>query len=139
MNVHFVLAMSLCFYVFYIFAIAIVMFKKRKQAVINKDISPKYFKAYTGEELSDELIVVARHFDNQFQTPMLFMVTGSLLLTFVHLPAWVAIAAWVFVLSRVVHTRIHLGSNVALNRAKAYLVGWLVLFVLWIKIVITFA
>jgi hypothetical protein len=138
MNVHFVLAMSLCFYVFYIFALAVVMFRRRKAAIVNKEISFSYFKNYSGDEIPDDLIVMARHFDNQFQVPMIFMVTGSLLLTFVHLPAWVAILAWVFVLSRVVHTRIHLGGNVVLNRAKVYLLGWLVLFVLWIKIVITF-
>jgi len=138
MNVHFVLAMSLAFYVFYIFALAVVMFKKRKAAVVDKDISFSYFKTYSAENLPDELIVIARHFDNQFQVPMLFMITGSLLLTFVHLPAWVAVLAWIFVLSRVVHTRIHLGSNNVLNRVKAYLTGWIVLFVLWIKIVITF-
>jgi len=131
--------MALCFYVFYIFAIALMMFKRRKAAITNKEIPFSYFKTYSGEDLPDALVVAASHFDNQFQVPMLFMVTGSLLLTFVHLPAWVAVLAWIFVLSRVVHTRIHLGSNAILNRAKVYLLGWLVLFLLWIKIVITFA
>lgn len=138
MNVHFILAMSLCFYVFYIFAIAILMFRKRKAAVLKKEIHHSYFKTYSGENVPDELIIVARHFDNQFQVPMLFMITGSLLLTFVHLPAWIAVLAWIFVLSRVVHTRIHLGGNAVLNRAKVYMLGWLVIFVMWIKIVISF-
>ena len=139
MNVHFLLAMALCFYVFYIFGIAVLMFKKRKAAVENKEVHHSFFKTYSGAEVPDDLIVIARHFDNQFQVPMLFMVTGSLLLTFVHLPAWVAVLAWVFVLSRAVHSRIHLGGNAILNRAKVYVLGWLILFVLWIKIVITFA
>jgi len=138
MNVHFVLAMSMGFYVFYIFSIGVVMLKRRKQAVTNKEVSGAYFKTYSGENLPDDLVVIARHFDNQFQVPLLFMVTGSLLLTFVHLPAWVAVLSWVFVLSRVVHTKIHLGGNQPLNRAKAYMLGWLVVFVFWIKIILNY-
>lgn len=138
MNTHSFLAAAMFFYVLYIFALGFLMFKKRKKAVQDKKISSAYFKSYNAGETPDDLLVMSRHFDNQFQVPMLFLITGSVLLNFVDLEIWVVCVAWAFVFSRMLHSYVHLGANNVLNRAKAFGLGLICVLILWFKILITF-
>ena len=39
---------------------------------------------------------------------------------------------WCFVLSRFLHTYIHLGSNHILYRLSAFFLGWVVVLALWV-------
>lgn len=138
MTTNALLAASMFFYVLYIFLMALMMVKQRKKAVRDKRIEPAHFKAYKGQDVPEDILIMARHFDNQFQLPMLFLITGSVLLNIVNLPIWVAVVAWAFVLSRILHTYVHLGANHPLTRAKAYALGLVFILLLWFKIMITF-
>jgi hypothetical protein len=76
------------------------------------------------------------NFRNQFETPVLFYV---LILAAMHVGAvnWLmAVLAWAFVASRVVHAFIHLGANVVRQRGAAYLVGIIALVGMWCVIVV---
>lgn len=75
---------------------------------------------------------IANCYNNQFQLPVLFyllvafaMITNSAGLLFVLL-------SWVFVLSRLWHAYIHTTSNNLLWRFRAFLVGLVVLIVMWV-------
>ncbi len=67
------------------------------------------------------------------------MLTAVLLLSFDQVELLTVFLAWGFVAVRVYHSTVHLGSNNLLGRAKAYMLGWLVVLALWIQIVIHFA
>lgn len=77
----------------------------------------------------------ANSFNNQFQLPVLFYVAAGLTLYFG--ATWLEAAlALAFVVSRVIHTQIHITNNYVPSRFIAYVVGfgilgvwWLVLFV----------
>jgi hypothetical protein len=47
--------------------------------------------------------------------------------------------AWAFVLSRVVHAYIHVGPNVLMWRGTAFLVGAIVVLLMWTKLAIHIA
>jgi hypothetical protein len=75
---------------------------------------------------------VSRSFDNQFQLPVLFYVLVALALPLRQMDLLLVILSWVFVVSRLVHAYIHIGSNDMPNRFYAYLAGAIVLMIMWI-------
>ena len=139
MSNHFFLALSVCFYVFYIFGILMYAFVKRSAAIKDQRLNPKFFKTYSEFEEPRDLAVLSRHIANQFELPPIFILTVVLLLSFPQVTLLIVLQAWGFVLARVYHSYVHLGSNHLLGRAKAYLFGWLVILALWIQIMIHFA
>jgi hypothetical protein len=123
----------MAFLVFYIAAVGIFTFLVRKKAVTSKQVSIKYFRVYDVRDGAppEYMVRAARHFDNLLQAPILFLVTGMLCLFF-GLNGWVTVTlGWAFVVSRLVHTWVHLGSNNILWRAASYFTGWIIILVLW--------
>jgi hypothetical protein len=75
----------------------------------------------------ESVLQINNNIRNQFELPVLFYVMAFALwaLDSVH---WAALAAAsLFVLSRIAHAVIHLGSNYVPNRRRAFTVGWWVL------------
>lgn len=120
--------------VFYMFGIGVMTFFVRKNAVQTKKVSAKYFRVYDiGEKAPPEFVVrMGRHYDNQMQLPVLFLITGLACL-FYGLNGWITVSlGWAFVASRALHTYIHLGSNNIIYRAGAFGLGWILIAVLWV-------
>jgi hypothetical protein len=46
------------------------------------------------------------------------------------------VLAWLFVLTRVIHSAIHVGPNKVRWRTPVYALGFLILVVMWIKLVL---
>lgn len=115
------------FYVFYIFCLAIYMFRVRVRALKKREVAYKYFQTYSGESPQEKTLVVGRHFDNQFQVPMLFFLVSTLAIAFDKGSVLTVVLAWLFVLTRLVHSYVHLGTNHLTKRVVAYSAGWLAL------------
>jgi hypothetical protein len=74
----------------------------------------------------------ARNVANQFELPVLFYVV-CLALYVVNGASWLAVlVAWVFVVSRVLHAAIHMGSNRIGQRMPVWLVGFVAVAILWL-------
>jgi hypothetical protein len=74
---------------------------------------------------------IANNYQNQFEVPVLFYALLPLLLV-TGLADWIAVVlAWVFVASRIVHSFIHLGSNIVINRFRAFVFGFFVVVLMW--------
>jgi hypothetical protein len=71
---------------------------------------------------------------NQFELPVLFyaVVAFALITKAVDIP--MLALAWLFVLSRLVHTAIHIGPNKVRWRTPAFALGFLVLLGMWLKL-----
>lgn len=67
---------------------------------------------------------------NQFELPVLFYVLIGALWGVGAVNDFVHVAAWVFVASRLLHSKIHLGSNHVPTRLKAFAAGSLALIAL---------
>ena len=102
----------------------------RWAAASQGEISLRYYEAYIGDE-PPKLRVVSRHLINLLETPVLFYVaclvgvvtqqTGLLLLAL----------AWAYVALRLVHTLIHLGSNIVTWRFRVFGLSILTLALMW--------
>jgi hypothetical protein len=64
---------------------------------------------------------------NQFELPVLFYVVCFALWAMEAVGIVALVAAWLFVLSRIVHAWIHLTSNYIPNRRRTFTVGWWIL------------
>lgn len=73
----------------------------------------------------------ANAFRNQFELPVLFYALTALALLTRKADLLFVAMAWAFVLSRLVHAFVHVGSNELRLRFPAYLVGALVLLAMW--------
>lgn len=96
----------------------------------------KYFKTFSYGQPTEAVLKTGRQFVNLFEVPVLFYagccagmivgVAGVLPLLF----------AWLFVLARVVHAWIHIGSNKILPRMFAFLFGFLCVIALWLVVLV---
>jgi hypothetical protein len=74
----------------------------------------------------------ANCFNNQFQLPVLFYVLTGFVLVLHHADLVFVVLAWVFVLSRFAHAWVFVTSNRVPARFYLYLVGAVVLLVMWV-------
>lgn len=107
-------------------------------AVKQGKVSPKYYEAYQGEEPL-HLRITSRHLSNLLEVPLLFYV-GCLLAFVTHQSGVLVVAlAWTYVALRVIHTLVHLGSNVVLWRFRVFALSIFVLVGLWLTLFIGLA
>jgi hypothetical protein len=71
-------------------------------------------------------------FSNQFEIPVLFYVLIALALPIRHADYVIVLLSWVFVVTRLVHAGIFVGSNDLGQRSIAWFAGVLVLLAMWI-------
>jgi len=123
----------------YVFAVGVYSFRVRSGGVRDGSIPIAYFKILDAQahKTPEYVVRVGRHYDNQFELPLLFLITclACQFAGVVHPAALVA--AWAFPLSRAVHTYFHLGSNHILRRARAFFVGWFLVLVMWAFVLLT--
>jgi hypothetical protein len=75
---------------------------------------------------------VAYSFSNQFELPVLFYVLTILEIITRHADLVFVVLAWIFVLMRFAQAYVHTTSNVVLRRGTFYVVGALVLIIMWV-------
>lgn len=79
--------------------------------------------ALTHDGWPDDVRKLGNNMNNQFETPTLFYALGLLALVIGAAGTVVAVLAWAYVATRVVHTAIHTGSNVVIRRFQVFLAG----------------
>ncbi len=127
------------FMVFYILILGLVNFVVRFKAIRSRQLHYAHFKVYDTKnyEVPEKIVRFGRHFDNQFQLPLLFLITCVVAQT-TPLYSMTALPylAWSFIATRMVHSFIHLGKNNVRFRALSYFAGWIVVATMWIYIVL---
>lgn len=131
------MALPMAFYTFYIFLIGLFNFFTRLDYTKRKEVRVSYFKGYQGEA-PERVVVVGRHFDNQFEMPMLFFVTCLATYVFEATGTLAVGLAWTFVASRMIHSYIHLTSNNVIRRAIVFFFGALCVLAMWVNILFSF-
>ena len=122
-------------YVFYLWGLAVYVFRARVAAVKSGSVNLSYFKAYQGEGPPNQALVAAQHYDNQFQVPMLFFATCCAQMIVGEVNIITCVLAWAFIATRVVHSWVHLGRNQLKKRILSFALGWLVILGLWAQLV----
>jgi len=110
----------------------------RYSAVSKGKVDGKFYAAYVGEE-PEYLRVTARHLTNLLEIPVLFYI-GCLLAFVTHQSGVLIVGlAWAYVALRVIHTLVHLGSNVVLMRFRVFALSVFVLVALWVTLFVGLA
>ena len=75
---------------------------------------------------------IANAFHNQFQLPLLFYVLVILAMFTRKADTFFVVLAWMFVTSRLAHAAIHVTVNDVQRRFYAFLIGAVILLIMWI-------
>lgn len=88
--------------------------------------------ALDGSKWPDQLRKRANNYQNQFELPVLFYALIAFLLATRLVDAVQVILAWVFLITRLVHTYIHIGRNVVIDRFYAFVASVVALLAMWV-------
>jgi hypothetical protein len=95
-------------------------------------INVEFYRLFEGNQEPDKLRYQTRHVPNLFELPVLFyagcivaFVTGTVDTLLVG-------TAWLFVLTRYVHSYFHITSNVVFYRAWSFVAGFVVIVFMWL-------
>ena len=117
------------------FAVAIYMLSLRVSAVRSGRVKLSAFRLNNEETMSPRMLQVARNYSNLFEMPVLFYAAGAVTLALNLNSIAMSILAWLFVVSRIVHSLIHITSNNVIRRMQAFMAGNLCILLIWMLIV----
>lgn len=129
--------LALFSHILVIISILIIMLVKRLKAVKAKEINPAYFKTYDGGayDVPHDLRVISNHYNLSFQMPLLFIITGVLIISLKLVNPLFTVLAWLFVIFKAAHTYIHLGKNYVPHRYTIFGLCCFVLALMWFYLV----
>lgn len=114
-------------------------FTTRIRLVKEGKLDARYFRTYQngkdGVYEAEESRVLSRHFSNLFEAPVLFYAVCLAALATQNAGALFQLVAWLYVLARITHSFIHMGSNKIWHRIYAYMTSWIILTGLWLILV----
>ena len=113
------------------FFVGLRLFAVRVREMREQRIHPQ--TASTSLQMASQLqnVQAADNFKNLFEVPVLFYALCAVALAVSHVPAWLAIGAWLFVALRVAHSVIHCTYNKVMHRFPVFMLGFAVLVALW--------
>ncbi|MBK8008632.1 MAG: MAPEG family protein [Rhizobiales bacterium] len=111
--------------------LALWMGYERNRVVYSREVKIKDI-ALTKENWPEQAKKVSNAYHNQYELPVLFYVLTAFALITKKADLIFLVLSWVFVISRLVHAYIHTTSNRVPRRFFAYLVGLVVLTIMWI-------
>lgn len=130
------LVYPLCAMFFFSAIILVKMFLVRLQSVKAGKTEAGYYKTFSRGTEDENAIKATRHFANLFEAPVLFYVACILGMLIPVQGIIFLCLAWAYVLARVIHAYIHMGANKLFWRMRAYLVGWVILVLMWVMILV---
>ena len=116
--------------------VGIAMLAARYRAVRQGALNPSYFKYNRGGKPPEYLLKITQHFDNLLETPLLFYLSVILILILNKVDTWYLILAWLYIASRIIHAWIHIGENNILQRKNAFIAGYVLIFIIWVRLLL---
>jgi hypothetical protein len=116
--------------------VMIFMGRRRLNAAKNREINLSAFRTMDLTGANEQVIATSRNFDNQFQMPMLYLFSVLFSLQLGLADVTFLVLGVIFVALRYWHTIIHIGSNNVRLRFRVFLLGCLVLWLIWIRILV---
>ncbi|WP_404822980.1 MAPEG family protein [Pseudorhizobium pelagicum] len=115
---------------FLVFGLYYLLSSRRIDAVHAGTAKAEQFKENRDEPL--ESLLIHNNLKNQFELPLLFHVVCLALYLTTADNVVTAFLAWAFVLSRYVHSYVHITSNRLRHRRPIWITGFFLLIALWI-------
>ena len=121
--------------------IAGIALKARFVCVRSRQVGLDYFRlmgADSSSQAPENVITTTRAFSNMFEIPVLFYVIATLAIAMDQVTPYSLVLAWSFVISRCIHTWIHLTYNNVIQRMYAFWVGIICILAMWVEQLINF-
>lgn len=118
------------------FVIGFRGFRMRVRAVRQDGLNPGYFQYNRGGKPPEYMMRSEQNYTNQFELPILFYAVGLIAYSASLVDVVTIILAWLFVLSRIMHSYTHIRFNKLMRRRRAFLAGFVTLMALWAKLFI---
>jgi len=107
----------------------------RVKAARTGGVDYRIFKVYRNKEnMPDRMLKISNHYDNLMTMPVLFYVIAIVIYVTDNVDKAFLILAWLYVLTRIVHSFIHLGKNHPLKRFFAFGIGVMILLAMAIRL-----
>jgi hypothetical protein len=107
----------------------------RVAAVRRRDVRVRDI-ALSNDAWPDSAKKVSNNMHNQYETPVLFYVLCGVATYVGETGIVMTVLAWLYVLTRVIHTAIHVTTNRVSHRFFVFAAGVLVLILMWLVVVI---
>ncbi|MGR6873134.1 MAPEG family protein [Pseudomonas sp. HK3] len=118
--------------------ICVLMLFKRVKLMKEKRIHPQsvalsaqHLDHYKDTRLSD-------NYNHLFELPILFYVLCAVAIACQHIPNWLIILAWGFVVSRVIHSYIQCTYNKVTHRFSVFVIGIILMAIMWISYTLSY-
>ncbi|MET0045823.1 MAG: MAPEG family protein [Candidatus Thiodiazotropha sp. 6PLUC3] len=116
--------------------IGIATLVARYKAVREGALSIAYFKYNRGGKPPEYLLKISQHFHNLLETPPLVYLSLVVILILEKVDAIYLGLGWLYVASRIAHAWIHISSNNILHRKNAFILSYILIFSIWIRLLI---
>ena len=117
------------------FIVAIHMRFMAQKAIKSREVRYRWFRVYEGT--APEYMLMARdHYKGFFEIPILFYLLCVILFSMNDVTSVDLWIAWLFVLTKFVHSYIRMTSNYVPYRAYSFYICFLILFCGWVNLVI---
>jgi hypothetical protein len=113
------------------FALLLWMVGARRSALVNRETKIKDI-ALGQPNWPVRATQIGNCYRNQFELPVLFYALIAIALPIRHADLVIVILSWVFAVMRLIHAGIFVSSNDLGRRSTAWIVGALVLLVMWV-------
>ena len=117
-----------------VFVVMGLMSQARRRAVTTPDRETMKSVALGDFAWPDDAKKRAANYVNQFEMPVLFYAVVAFALIVKGADFLMIALAWVFVLSRLLHAYVHIGSNRVKIRMPAFALGAFVVLAMWVKL-----
>jgi len=122
--------------IFWIFVVGVILAVRRKNAFASGAVRPDEVSVST-ERYPVPARLAAANFTNQFESPVIFFAVVMVAMETGATGYAMALLAWLYVATRVVHTLIHIGPNKLPLRGAVYGIGVIALFCMWLGVLIS--
>jgi len=113
------------------FVVLILMGVARHRCLAQSNRTMQDIALATATDWDEQARKCANNYANQFELPVLFFVVCAFALATRMVDIWMLGLAVCFVATRLVHTIVHLTSNVVMWRGLAFIAGFVILAAMW--------
>ena len=103
-------------------------------AVQKRQVNPKQYLVMSGYEEPTYLKKISRHYNNLLEQPILFYLACVLTISMSIESNALVYLSWGYLVSRLLHSFVHMGRNNALHRMGIFTISMMILLAIWIQI-----
>lgn len=112
----------------------VLLFIARMTALVTKKVDLQYYETFQGREAPTYLTKVTNNVNNLFEVPPMFYVAATLVIVLNIESESMLVYAWGFVITRYIHSLVHITINNYLMRGSIFTVSIFFLVALWVEI-----